>query len=57
MVGRQPKKSHKKGMTIVSALAFPFLIVERDNMGITKEKAVEVAIREGKFYKAKLAKK
>ena len=24
-------------------------------MGITKEKAVEIAIREGKFYKSKLA--
>lgn len=42
-------------MTSVSALAFPFLIVERYYMKITKEKAVEVAIREGKFFKSKLA--
>ena len=39
-------------MTIASALAFPFLIVERNDKG--KEKAVEIAIKEGKFYKSNL---
>ena len=38
-------------MTIVSALTFPFLIIERNNMGITKEKAIEIATDKGKCNK------